>query len=137
METSTVSTVSMTELLSAFFVEGIHRHNPEHVFAAWNDSHSTLLHELLTYAGPLASQLSGAGLCIGDIVGDVFLFQVAEPFGSWFAEVVKRGGRVPERGRASAKLADLVNDFYVLGEHAIIPAPPGIRVRQDAVQTTR
>jgi hypothetical protein len=62
--------------------------------------------------------MTAAILCVGDNVAGVFLYEVAEPFGNWFADVVINTRDVPERARAIAKLQDLVIEFYSSAENA-------------------
>jgi hypothetical protein len=102
----------MTELLSAFFVTGMHQHDVGDVLARWDNSHVELVLNLCTYTHPLTNMMTAAILCVGDNAAGMFLSEVAESFGSWFAEIVKRTGNAPERARALSKLQDLVIDFY-------------------------
>ncbi|WP_162600622.1 MULTISPECIES: hypothetical protein [unclassified Massilia] len=118
MNTSASQPVTMTELLSAFFVHGMHDHDVGLVLAKWDNGHAELVHDMLTYAAPLAQMMTAAILCVGDNVAGVFLYEVAEPFGNWFADVVINTRDVPERARAIAKLQDLVIEFYSSAENA-------------------
>jgi hypothetical protein len=104
--------VTMTELLSAFFVTGMHQHDVGDVLERSGNGHLELMLDLCTYTQPLTHMMTAAVLCVGDSVAGVFLYEVAEPFGSWFAEVVKRTAKAPARDRALFKLQDLVIDFY-------------------------
>lgn len=104
--------VTMTELLSAFFVTGMHRHDVGLVLAKWDSGHAELVHNLLAYAAPLAQIMCAAVLCVPEGASGGFLYEVAEPFGSWFAEAVLRTGTVPEHEGAVATLQRLVIDFY-------------------------
>jgi len=108
--------VTMTELLSAFFVTGMHSHDVGIVLAKWENGHVELVHNLLTYAAPLAQMMCAAVLCVPEGGSGGFLYEVAEPFGSWFAETVLRTGTVPEHEHAIAKLQGLVIDFYLQDE---------------------
>lgn len=118
MNTSASRPVTVTDLLSAFFVHGMHDHDVSLVLSKWDNGHAELVHDMLTYAAPLADMMTAAILCVGDNVPGVFLYEVAEPFGKWFAEVVINTRSVPERIRAIAKLQDLVIEFYSAVDNA-------------------
>jgi hypothetical protein len=127
--------VTMTELLSAFFVTGMHQHEVDDVLVRWDNGYVELVLDLCTYTRPLANMMTAAILCVGDNVGGQFLSEVAEPFGSWFTEVVKRTGRAPARARALSKLQDLVVAFYSQTENcdtrrltAAVGSAQGLRV---------
>jgi hypothetical protein len=107
--------VTMTELLSAFFMSGLHKHDVSAVLAKSGNGHVELVLDLCTYTAPLVHMVTAAVLCVGDDPG-VLLYEVAEPFGSWFGDVVLRRGRTPDRTLAMRKLQELVIDFYSQGE---------------------
>jgi hypothetical protein len=112
MNTNLNQPVTMTELLSAYFVNGMHRHDLNSVLNNWDNSDLALVHEALSYAAPMANMMMAAVLCVGNETPGQFLYEVAEPFGSWFVEILARTKAVPHREDAYAKMRELVIDFY-------------------------
>lgn len=117
MNTSAAQGVTATELFSALFVSGMYDHDIDTVLAKCHSTHAELMCELVSYAAPLADMMTAAILCVGNEVAGGLLYEVAQPFGSWFGDVVTRAGSIPRRERAIGTLQDLVIDFYSKAEN--------------------
>jgi hypothetical protein len=106
--------VTATELLSAYFTVGMYSRDVRKELANWDSGHMELINEMLTYAAPLAHMMTAALLVVGVDSGapGVFLYEVAEPFGSWFVSQVGATGKEPARVEAFAQLRALVIEFY-------------------------
>ena len=108
---------SVTEMLSAYFVSGMYINDSDRPapIAALDDDISVIA-DVCSYAEPLANMMTAAVLCVGDTVKGVFLYEVAERFGNWFAEAYLVDYHLPQRAAVLAKLRELVMDFYSQAE---------------------
>lgn len=116
MHTEFTQPATLNEMLSAFFVSGMYMNEPERdVKLTSIDNDIEVVSDLCTYATPLANMMTAAVLAVG--TGDgIFVYEVAEPFGNWFAASYLQSHHLPPRHVGLAKLRELVMNFYAQAE---------------------
>ena len=113
MLTEFTNPATLNEMLSAFFVRGMFiNDNDRTTKVAGMDNDIIVIADLCTYAQPLANMMTAAALVVGDNVQGVFLYEVAEEFGNWFAESYLPSCRLPPRHDALDMLRELVLQYY-------------------------
>ncbi|WP_371765535.1 hypothetical protein [Massilia sp.] len=116
MHTEFTQPATLNEMLSAFFVSGMYLNEPERDIKLVSiDNDIEVVSDLCTYATPLANMMTAAVLAVGKAEG-VFVYEVAEPFGNWFAALYLQSFHLPPRHVALAKLRELVMNFYSQAE---------------------
>jgi hypothetical protein len=116
MHTEFTQPATLNEMLSAFFVSGMYLNESEReTKLASIDNAIEVVSDLCTYATPLANMMTAAVLAVGTGNG-VFIYEVAEPFGNWFAASHLQSFHLPPRNAALTKLRELVMNFYAQAE---------------------
>lgn len=107
----------LNEMLSAFFVSGMFVNDHDRpAKVAGLDNDIVVIADLCTYAQPLANMMTAAVLAVGDKVQGVFLYEVAEEFGNWFADFYLQSFHLPPRHVGLDKLRALVMRYYAQAE---------------------
>lgn len=117
MLTEFTTPATLNEMLSAFFVSGMFvNDNDRTAKVAGMDNDIIVIADLCTYAQPLANMMTAAVLAVGDNVQGVFLYEVAEEFGNWFADSYLQSFHLPPRHVGLDKLRELVMQYYAQAE---------------------
>jgi hypothetical protein len=117
-----------THLAAAFMAIGFHCSAASHpamgVASALGYGADGVTAELVKYA-ELCENLAVVGYAIVDDFPGVFVYEVSEPFGAWYAQEIVGTNALPTKEAAQAELAQLAFSFFKdalaeAGEQAVL-----------------